>query len=72
MKTILFLLTLKTFLLAQEYQKGKIDMHGGKFDSYNSSGSYHGGSFRNSMGLSNFLDKNTTINTKVKESQVKK
>ncbi|MBC8238009.1 MAG: hypothetical protein H8E76_07235 [Helicobacteraceae bacterium] len=62
---ILFIISL--FLIsifaqdAVKYQKGKIDMHGGKFDNYNSIGGYKDGNFRyQSMNLSKLLDNNTS------------
>lgn len=66
MKTILFLLALTSLLVSQEYQKAKIDMHGGNFNSYNSS-SYEKAGLR-SMGssLSGFLDTNATKNIQKK------
>lgn len=46
---------------AIKYQKGKIDMHGGKFDNYNSIGGYKDGNLRyQSMNLSKILDNNTS------------
>ena len=72
MKTLIFLLGLSSFLTAQEYQKGKIDMHGGKFNSYNSIGSYKDGGFRKqSFGMSNFLDKNNTKSIQKKNTKDK-
>jgi len=67
MKTILFLLAFSAFVIAQEYQKAKIDMHGGKFNSYGSTSGYKNSGF-SSMGssLSGFLDKNTTKNIQKK------
>ncbi len=61
MKIILFLLTLSSFIIAQDnYQKAKIDMHGGQFDNYNSIGGYKDGNFRKPMDMSMYLDKNST------------
>lgn len=67
MKTILFLLTISSLVLSQEYEKAKIDMHGGKFDNYNSIGGYKGGGFRSApTNLTSFLDKNSTKNIQKK------
>lgn len=64
MKTILFLLFISTSLLAQDYQKAKIDMHGGNFNSYGNKSGYQVSGFRSSgANLSSFLDKNSTKNT---------
>jgi len=67
MKTLWTLLLLSSSIFAQDaikYQQGKIDMHGGKFDSYNTMNGYKGGGFRNSASnLSHFLDKNTSKKT---------
>ena len=60
MKTILFTLLLCLSSYA-EVEQGKIDMHGGK-ESYSSK---EKSDFRNSsMGISTFLDSNTTKKTK--------
>ncbi|MFT5662034.1 MAG: hypothetical protein ACI9TV_002682 [Sulfurimonas sp.] len=72
MKILLFLLILNPFLQAQEYQQGKIDMHGGQYDNYNSIGGYKDGGFRKSHGnISNFLDKNTTKTIEKKKIHTK-
>ena len=58
--TLLLTLSLST-LIAQEYQKGKIDMHGGNHTNYNSIGGYKDGGFRKqTLGMASFLDKNTS------------
>ena len=73
MKTVLFLLGLSPFILAQEYQKGKIDMHGGKFDNYNSIGGYKDGGFRkNSRNFSRLFDKNDSKKNQKKNTSNKK
>lgn len=72
MKTVFFLCALTSLVLAQEYEKGKIDMHGGKSDAYSNIGSHKNGSFRhNTMNLSNLLDKNTTKHSKKKTLEEK-
>ncbi len=61
MKIIFFLLILNSFILSQEYQKGKIEMHGSKFDNYNSIGGYKDGGFRRvGMSATDYLDKKST------------
>ena len=53
---------------AIKYQQGKIDMHGGKFDNYNSIGGYKDGDFRKqAMNLSKFLDKNSSAKASEKK-----
>lgn len=45
-------------LFAQTYQQGKIDMHGGKYDSYKELGGYKDNGFGKPFGnMSNYLDK---------------
>lgn len=67
MKTLIFLLGLGSFLVAQQYQQGKIDMHGGKFDNYDSIGGYKDGGFpKQSFRMTNLLDKNSTKSIKKK------
>ena len=71
MQIFMLLLTLSLTLVAQDYQKGKIDMHGGQFDNYNSIGGYKGGGFRQAFSsMSKHLDKNTSkTKEKTKETQ---
>ena len=75
MKTLWTLLLLSSSIFAQDaikYQQGKIDMHGGEFDNYNSIGGYKDGNFRNaSSNLSRFLDKNTSKKTLDKKLPLK-
>jgi hypothetical protein len=64
MKTLWTLLLLSSSIFAQDaikYQQGKIDMHGGKYDNYNSIGGYKDAKLRyQSMNLSKLLDNNTS------------
>ena len=64
MKLILLFLALMLSLPAQDsYERGKIDMHGGSQDSYNSIGGYKNGGFQYTpLNMSKLLDKNTTKN----------
>ena len=65
MKILLILIAFTSILLA-EYEKGKIDMHGGK-ENYSSR---EKSSFqRGSMGFSNFLDTNSSKSTTPKEKK---
>ena len=59
---ILFILPILTiYIFAQEYERGKIDTHGGKFNNYNSIGGYKDGGIKfNGNNLSKFLDSNTS------------
>ena len=61
MKTVLIILVFCISVFA-EYQKAKIDMHGGK--NYNQFGSKSGGFGKSGMGMSVFLDANATKKTK--------
>ena len=72
MKSLFIFLTITLNLIAQNYQQGKIDMHGGKYDNYNSIGGYKDGGFGNTKGLSMYLDKNSTKNLKKNYNQTKK
>ena len=72
MQIFTLLLTLSLTVIAQDYPQGKIDMHGGKYDNYNSIGGYKDGGFRKSYGnMSNFLDKNSS-KTKEKKKHTSK
>ena len=65
MQIFTLFLTLSLTLLAQNYPQGKIDMHGGQFDNYNSIGGYKDGGFRKQgFSMTSFLDKNTTKSIK--------
>lgn len=60
MKLVLFI-TLAFSLSFAEYEKGKIDMHGGKeYSEYGKKGEFLSPSF----GMKAFLDKNATKQTK--------
>ena len=73
MKSLFIFLTITLNLIAQNYQQGKIDMHGGKYDKYNSVGGFQNNSF-GSVGtnISGFLDKNSTKNKSTKNPEPKK
>lgn len=61
MQIFMLLLTLSLTLVAQDYQQGKIDMHGGKYEKYNSIGGYKDGGFRRPYeNMSKYLDKNSS------------
>lgn len=64
MKIVLIIIAFTSMLLA-EYEKGKIDMHGGKENYFSAKKS----AFGSSMGLSNFLDTNSSKKTKPKEKK---
>ena len=66
MKIILLILIASITIFA-EYQKAKIDMHGGK--SYSQFGSKSGGYGKNSMGISALLDSNSSKRTKKLEKK---
>lgn len=68
MKTVIFICMLSSLASTQEYEKGKIDMHGGK---YNSLTGYKASSFEaTSMNSLLLRDKNTTqAPTKTKKRQ---
>ncbi|QSZ40852.1 hypothetical protein GJV85_01540 [Sulfurimonas aquatica] len=71
MKAFFTLSFISLFLLASEsYERGKIDMHGGK-DEYSNSG-YQSGFRSGAMGMSLFLDKNSSKKSNQKEMQKKK
>lgn len=68
MQIFMLLLTLNLTLIAQDYPQGKIDMHGGQYDNYNSVRGYKDGGFRQSVGnISNFLDNNSSKTQKKKK-----
>ncbi len=70
MKTVFFLLTLNSFIFSQNYEEVKIEMHGSKFDNYDSIGGYKDGGFRrNGVNLSGYLDKNDTKNILEKKKE---
>ena len=70
MKTLIFILGISSLLTALQYQKGKIDMHGGEFDNYNSIGGYKDGRIRKiPFGMSQFLDKNSTKSIQKKSTK---
>ncbi len=64
MKVLLIIIAFTSMLLA-EYEKAKIDMHGGKNNySYEKKSSFGG-----SMGFSSFLDTNSSKKTTPKEKK---
>ena len=66
MKTIIFLSIISSLAISQgDYKQGKIDMHGGNYDSFKSSKKKSFGS--SGMGMSMFLDKNSTKNIEKKK-----
>ena len=66
MKTLPLLLLVSSLALSQEYKQGKIDMHGGEYDSLSG---YKARSFHNSS-INSLLqrDTNSTKKTKSKNS----
>ena len=70
MKIIILNILSIYILAAQSYEKGKIDMHGGK-DDYSNSG-YQIGFKNGGMGMSLFLDKNSSKKSSDKKNQKKK
>ena len=72
MKLFLALVALSISLFAQNaFSDGKIDMHGGKYESYGSMTGYQNGGFHQSMSLSNLRDTNTTKTSKAQEKKTK-
>ena len=64
MKIVILILVFSSSIFSQEYEKGKIDMHGGKFESYKRVDSYKNNSFSKPVDLSKLLDINSTKNIK--------
>lgn len=61
MKILFILASIILSIFAQEYERGTIDTHGGKSESYNNLNANKTTNFRyNTNNLSNFLDSNTS------------
>jgi hypothetical protein len=58
---LILALAILALIAGENYTQGKIDMHGGNHNNYNTNGSFGKGGFRSSlMDMSKLVDKNAT------------